>query len=45
MTQFSKKLPIGIQTFSNLIREGYAYVEFSCEKRNIERFEWERWEG
>lgn len=27
MTQFSKKLPIGIQTFSNLIREGYAYVD------------------
>ncbi|MDX8413574.1 MAG: AAA family ATPase, partial [Mariprofundales bacterium] len=27
MIAMRKKLPIGIQTFSNLIREGYCYVD------------------
>jgi ATP-dependent exoDNAse (exonuclease V) beta subunit len=44
------------QALAQIIKRGYAEkfagqevyligAEFSCEKRNIERFEWERWEG
>jgi hypothetical protein len=35
--QQKKKLPIGIQTFENLIEEGYCYVDKTA---HIAGFEW-----